>query len=77
MSKRVDYAYAPGARSLWLKSKCLNREEFVVVGWTEPGGSRSHFGALLLGYYTRTGTCATQGLRVTGGYDGHGARAAS
>jgi len=54
-SKRVDYAYAPGARSLWLKSKCLSREEFIVVGWTDPAGSRSHFGALLLGYYTYDG----------------------
>jgi bifunctional non-homologous end joining protein LigD len=27
---------APGNRGLWLKVKCLNREEFVVVGWTEP-----------------------------------------
>ena len=36
-----------------MRSKCLNREEFVVVGWTDPEGSRSHIGALLLGYYTR------------------------
>jgi bifunctional non-homologous end joining protein LigD len=35
-----------------VKSKCLNREEFVVVGWTGPEGSRFHIGALLLGYYT-------------------------
>ena len=28
-----------------MKSKCLNREEFVVVGWTDPEGSRSHVGA--------------------------------
>jgi hypothetical protein len=34
----------------WVKSKCLNREEFVVIGWTDPEGSRSHIGALLLGY---------------------------
>lgn len=34
-----------------MKSKCLNREEFVVVGWTDPEGSRPHIGALLLGYY--------------------------
>ena len=37
------------------KSKCLNREEFVVVGWTDPEGSRSHIGALLLGYYAHDG----------------------
>ncbi len=40
---------------IWVKSKCLNREEFVVVGWTDPEGSRSHIGALLLGYYTEDG----------------------
>jgi DNA ligase D-like protein (predicted ligase) len=34
VSKRADAAYAPGNRGLWLKVKCLNREEFVVVGWT-------------------------------------------
>ena len=55
VSKRVDCAYAPGTRSLWLKSKCLSREEFIVIGWTDPAGSRSHFGALLLGYYTEDG----------------------
>jgi len=38
-----------------VKSKCLNREEFVVLGWTDPEGSRSHLGALLLGYYTDDG----------------------
>ena len=52
ISKRIDRPYAPGNRGLWLKVKCLNREEFVVVGWTEPARSRSHFGALLLGYYS-------------------------
>jgi bifunctional non-homologous end joining protein LigD len=34
VSKRVDAPYSPGNRGLWLKVKCLNREEFVVVGWT-------------------------------------------
>ena len=38
VSKRVDAPYAPGNRGLWLKVKCLNREEFVVVGWTDPKG---------------------------------------
>jgi ATP-dependent DNA ligase len=34
VSKRADAPYAPGNRDLWLKVKCLYREEFVVVGWT-------------------------------------------
>ena len=55
ISKRADQPYAPGDRGIWVKSKCLNREEFVVVGWTDPEGSRSHIGALLLGYYTEDG----------------------
>ena len=47
VSKRANAPYAPGNRGLWLKVKCLHREEFVVVGWTDPGGARSWFGALL------------------------------
>ena len=66
VSKRIDYAYAPGARSLWLKSKCLKREEFVVIGWTEPRRGRSHFGALLLGYYTEDGRLHYAGRAGTG-----------
>ena len=42
ISKRADRPYAPGDRGIWVKSKCLNREEFVVVGWTDPEGSRLH-----------------------------------
>jgi ATP-dependent DNA ligase len=52
VSKRADAPYGPGNRGLWLKGKCLNQQEFVVVGWTDPEGSRPHLGALLLGYYT-------------------------
>ena len=31
-SKRADAPYVAGNRGLWLKVKCLNREEFVVIG---------------------------------------------
>jgi bifunctional non-homologous end joining protein LigD len=55
VSKRLDAPYVPGDRGLWLKTKCLNREEFVVVGWTDPEGSRPFIGALLLGYYDAGG----------------------
>jgi ATP-dependent DNA ligase len=34
VSKRIDQPYAPGNRGIWVKSKCLNRQEFVIVGWT-------------------------------------------
>jgi ATP-dependent DNA ligase len=56
VSKRIGRPYAPGDRGIWVKSKCLNREEFFVVGWTDPTGSRPHIGSLLLGYYTDDGT---------------------
>src|SRR3984893_10386989 len=49
VSKRVSGRYEPDRRS-WLKIKCLNREEFVVVGWSDPEGSRHRIGAFLLGY---------------------------
>ena len=35
-----------------MKVKCLNREEFVVVGWSDPEGGPRLIGSLLLGYYT-------------------------
>jgi bifunctional non-homologous end joining protein LigD len=66
VSKRADAPYAPGNRGLWLKVKCLNREEFVVVGWTDPEGSRPWLGALLLGYYDPDGRLVYAGRAGTG-----------
>jgi DNA ligase D-like protein (predicted ligase) len=66
ISKRADRPYVPGDRGIWVKSKCLNREEFVVVGWTDPEGSRRHIGALLLGYYTEDGRLHYAGRAGTG-----------
>ena len=40
VSKRTDASYTPGNRGLWREMKCLNRAEFVVVGCTDPEGSR-------------------------------------
>jgi bifunctional non-homologous end joining protein LigD len=31
--------YAPGNRGLWRKAKWLNRQEFVIVGWSDPEGA--------------------------------------
>jgi len=66
VSKRVDAPYAPGNRGLWLKVKCLNREEFVVVGWTDPEGARPWLGALLLAYYDPDGRLVYAGRAGTG-----------
>ena len=59
-------AYMPGNRGLWLKVKCLNREEFVVIGWTDPEGARPFLGALLLGYYDPDGRLTYAGRVGTG-----------
>jgi ATP-dependent DNA ligase len=50
----------------FLAVKCLNRQEFVVVGWTNPEGSRPHLGALLLGYYADDGKLVYAGRVGTG-----------
>ena len=66
VSKRLDCPYKPGDRGIWRKVKCLNREEFVVVGWTDPEGSRPHLGALLLAYYAPDGRLVYAGRAGTG-----------
>jgi bifunctional non-homologous end joining protein LigD len=53
--KRLDSPYRAGRGRAWLKVKCQGREEFVVLGFTKPQGSRSGLGALQLGFYDRTG----------------------
>jgi bifunctional non-homologous end joining protein LigD len=66
VSKRLDRPYLPGDRGAWVKTKCLNRAEFVVVGWSDPEGSRPHVGALLLGYYETDGRLVYAGRVGTG-----------
>jgi ATP-dependent DNA ligase len=66
VSKTIDAPYAPGNRGLWRKAKALNRQEFVVVGWSDPEGSRPHLGALLLGYHDDDGELIYAGRVGTG-----------
>jgi DNA ligase D-like protein (predicted ligase) len=51
IAKRAGTPYTPGRSRDWLKFKCVNEQEFVVVGWTDPQGARSGIGALLVGYH--------------------------
>jgi bifunctional non-homologous end joining protein LigD len=51
VAKRRDAAYTAGRSRDWCKLKCSARQEMVIGGWTEPRGSRTGFGALLVGYY--------------------------
>ena len=60
--KRMDAPYHAGRGPDWLKLKCEDREEFVIVGYTRPKGSRDHLGALLVARHDEDGA-----LRFAGG----------
>ena len=51
VSKRRDHPYRAGRHGGWVKTKCVQRQEFVVGGFTDPEGLRAGIGALLIGYY--------------------------
>ncbi|MBC3991295.1 ATP-dependent DNA ligase [Streptomyces sp. AC563] len=51
IAKRAQGGYVPRRSPDWLKLKCSRGQEFVIGGFTEPSGSRTGFGALLLGYH--------------------------
>jgi bifunctional non-homologous end joining protein LigD len=51
IAKRADSPYRHSRSRDWLKFKCVQRQELVITGYTEPHGQRTGFGALLLGYY--------------------------
>jgi bifunctional non-homologous end joining protein LigD len=51
VSKKRDAPYSPGRGKTWVKTKCLLRQEFVIGGYTDPEGARTHIGALLVGYF--------------------------
>ena len=53
IGKRLGSPYVSRRTSDWIKLKCKHRQEFIVVGFTDPKGSRSAFGALLLGLHDR------------------------
>jgi bifunctional non-homologous end joining protein LigD len=46
VAKKADAPYRGGRSAHWVKVRTVHVEDFVVVGWTEPQGSRSGFGAI-------------------------------
>jgi bifunctional non-homologous end joining protein LigD len=48
VSKRADARYVGARSNTWLKIKCVQRQEFIVVGWT-PSDKNRGFRSLLLG----------------------------
>ncbi|WP_437682649.1 DNA ligase D [Sorangium sp. So ce131] len=65
IAKRPDAPYRSGRGDSWLKVKCGRRQEFVIVGFTEPTGARLGLGAILVGVYT-SGKLAYAGKVGTG-----------
>ncbi len=51
IAKKADAPYRAGRTAQWLKIKAEASGDFVIVGFTQPKGSRSHLGALQLGDY--------------------------
>jgi bifunctional non-homologous end joining protein LigD len=51
IAKRASGPYTAGRSKDWLKLKCVWEQELVVGGYTDPAGSRTDFGALLVGYH--------------------------
>jgi bifunctional non-homologous end joining protein LigD len=51
ISKKASSTYRSGRQSAWVKAKCVNRQEFVVGGFTRPAGRKNGIGAMVLGIY--------------------------
>lgn len=66
VSKRGDAPYESGRGRGWLKVKCIQEQEFVIGGFTEPRGSRAGLGALLVGVHDGSGRLAYAGRVGTG-----------
>ncbi|GAB3227687.1 non-homologous end-joining DNA ligase [Glycomyces halotolerans] len=66
IAKRANGRYRSGRSKDWLKFKCVRGQEFVVGGFTDPQGSRTGFGALLVGYHDGRGRLRYAGKVGTG-----------
>jgi bifunctional non-homologous end joining protein LigD len=66
IAKRADAPDRSGRGTDWLKFKCENSQEFVIGGFTDPQGTRTGLGALLLGYYDGDGRLTYAGKVGTG-----------
>ena len=66
IAKRRSSIYQSGRNTDWIKLKCGRRQEFVIGGYTEPKGSRSGLGALLLGVHDAAGALQYTGNVGTG-----------
>ena len=66
IAKRADDPYVARRTRSWVKVKCRREQEFVIGGYTAPQGSRSGFGALLIGVHDEEGNLRYAGKVGTG-----------
>jgi len=66
IAKLASSSYSAGRSRSWVKVKCSTRQEMVIGGFTDPEGSRSGLGALLLGVYETDGNLRYSGKVGTG-----------
>jgi bifunctional non-homologous end joining protein LigD len=66
IAKRRDAPYVSARTESWLKLKCAQRQEFVVIGFTDRSDGRPEVGSLLLGYHDEQGTLRSAGSVGTG-----------
>jgi bifunctional non-homologous end joining protein LigD len=66
IGKELDAVYVSGRSKSWIKLKCRPRQDFVIAGYTAPGGSRHGFGAILVGTYDQAGKLHYAGKVGTG-----------
>jgi bifunctional non-homologous end joining protein LigD len=66
LAKRRDSFYVETRSSDWLKIKITQRQECVIGGYTDPEGSRTYFGSLVLGLYGKQGRLIHVGQVGTG-----------
>lgn len=66
VGKRRDSTYVQRRSPNWIKLKCGQRQEFVIGGYTDPQGSRTGLGSLLLGVHDDKGKLQYAGNVGTG-----------
>lgn len=66
IGKRRDSRYVSRRSPDWIKLKCVKRQEFVIVGYTDSRGQRVGFGSLLLAVHDEDGSLRYAGNVGTG-----------
>ncbi len=66
IAKRLSSPYVSRRSDSWIKLKCARRQEFIIVGYTDPKGTRVGLGALLLAYHGDDGALVYAGKVGTG-----------